>query len=118
MFDISCKYMNAVVSACGQTPSHILSFWGLGIHSMLFSTELELQVCARHSAKSANKLFQHIKCSNDPDSDDFDVAQMKTARAVCPLKAVKTVQHQEEEKKKKTEVVTMQMFTQFKYTLL
>lgn len=51
-----------------------------------------------------NKPFQHIKCTDDlsiPDSDDFDRAEMKTARAVCPLKAVKIVQHQEKKKKQK-----------------
>lgn len=109
--------MNAVASAWGQISTHILSFWGLGIHSILLSTELELQVCARHSAKSANKLFQHIKCTNDPGSDDFDTAQMKTARAGCPFKAVKTVPHQEK-KPTTTEIVTMQMLSQLKYTLL
>lgn len=115
MFDTSNKYVNAIVSACGQTTSHILSFWGLDTHSTLFSTALELQICVQHSTKSANKPFQHIKYTNDPDSDDFDIAEMKTARAVCPFKAIKTVQRQE---KKKTEIVTKQMFTQLKYTLL
>lgn len=56
-----------------------------------------------------NKPFRHITCPGDLsniDSDDFDIAEIKTARVVCPLKAVKIFQHQE----KKTEIVTMQMF--------
>lgn len=116
MLDISNKYVNAMVSAYGQTSSHILSFWGLDIQSTLFSTELELQVCVQHSTKFANKPFHHIKYTDDPDSDDFDRAETRTAKAVCPFKAIKTIQRQEE--KKKTEIVTMQMFIQLKYTLL
>lgn len=94
-----------MASACGQTPSHILSFGGFDIHSTLFSTELELQVCVQHSTKFANKPFQHIKYTDDPDSDDFDTAETRTAKAVCPFKAIKTVQRQEK-KKKKAEIVT------------
>ena len=71
------------------------SLWSLDIHSTLFLTELELQVCVQHSTKFANKPFQHIKYTDDPDSDDFDIAEMRTAKAVCPFKAIKTVQCQE-----------------------
>ena len=52
-----------------------------------------------------NKPFQHIKCTGDlsnPDNDDFDIVEMKTARAICPLKAVKIIQHQEKKKKTKS----------------
>ena len=69
-----------------------------------------------------NKPFRHIKCTGDlsnPDNDDFDIAEMKTARAICPLKAVKIIQHQEKkEKKKKTELSQCKCLFQLKYTLL
>ena len=66
-----------------------------------------------------NKPFQHIKCTGDlsnPDNDDFDIVEMKTARAICPLKAVKIIQHQE--KKKKTKLSQCKCLFQLKYTLL